>query len=52
MLHHNSLEIHQREKEGIVILDLHRGKLVMGSGDIALGEFVRALYDAQSPSSF
>jgi anti-sigma B factor antagonist len=47
MLHHNSLEIHQREKEGIVILDLH-GKLVMGSGDIALGEFVRALYDADN----
>jgi anti-anti-sigma factor len=44
MLHHNHLDIHQREHEGIVILDLH-GKLIMGSGDIALGDFVRALFD-------
>ncbi len=35
MLHHNNLDIHQREREGIAILDLH-GKLVMGGGDIAL----------------
>jgi anti-sigma B factor antagonist len=44
MLHHNHLEIHQRENEGIVILDL-RGKLVMGSGDIALGDFIRPLFE-------
>lgn len=42
MLHHNALEIHQRENQGIVILDL-RGKLEMGHGDIALREFVEAL---------
>jgi anti-sigma B factor antagonist len=43
MLHHN-LEIRQREKEGIAILDLH-GKLVLGGGDIALRDFVQSLYD-------
>jgi anti-sigma B factor antagonist len=43
MLLHDKFEIHQREKEGIVILDLH-GKLVMGSGDVALGDFVRSLF--------
>jgi len=43
MLHHN-LEIRQREKEGIAILDLH-GKLVMGGGDIALRDFVQSLFD-------
>ena len=42
MLNHDNLEIHQREKEGIVILDLD-GKLFMGSGDIALSDFVQAL---------
>jgi anti-anti-sigma factor len=42
MLHHHNLEIDQREKEGIAILDLD-GKLVMGSGDIALNDFVHAL---------
>jgi anti-sigma B factor antagonist len=47
MLHHDRLEIHQREKEGIVILDLH-GKLVMGGGDIALGDFVRSLFTDHS----
>jgi anti-sigma B factor antagonist len=46
MLHHN-LEIRQREKEGIAILDLH-GKLVLGGGDIALRDFVQALYDHDS----
>ncbi|MGA2877550.1 MAG: STAS domain-containing protein [Bryobacteraceae bacterium] len=45
MLHHDQLEIHQREKEGIVILDLH-GKLIMGDGDIALRDFVQSLFDA------
>lgn len=43
MLHHHNLEIDQREKEGIAILDLD-GKLVMGSGDIALNDFVHALF--------
>jgi anti-sigma B factor antagonist len=39
MLHHHKLDIHQRETEGIVILDL-KGHLVMGGGDIALRDFV------------
>lgn len=43
MLHHN-FDIHQREKEGIVILDLH-GNLIMGGGDIALRDFVQSLLD-------
>jgi anti-sigma B factor antagonist len=38
MLHHKDLEIHQRETQGVVILDL-RGKLEMGRGDIALREY-------------
>ncbi|HXI39317.1 MAG TPA: STAS domain-containing protein [Bryobacteraceae bacterium] len=42
MLHHSSLEIHQREDQGIVILDLH-GELEMGNGDVALREFVENL---------
>jgi anti-sigma B factor antagonist len=41
---HRGLEIQQREKEGIVILDL-KGHLVMGGGDIALREFVQGLFD-------
>jgi anti-sigma B factor antagonist len=44
MLHHDKLEIHQRENEGIVILDLH-GKLVMGGADIALRDCVQSLFD-------
>jgi anti-sigma B factor antagonist len=44
MFHHDNLEIHQRENEGIVILDLH-GKLVMGGSDIALRDFVQSLFD-------
>jgi anti-sigma B factor antagonist len=44
MLHHNNFDIHQREQEGIVILDLH-GKLVLGGGDIALRDFVQSLLD-------
>jgi anti-sigma B factor antagonist len=47
MLHHNNLEIHQRENEGIVVLDLH-GKLVMGGGDIALSDCVRSLFDGDN----
>jgi anti-sigma B factor antagonist len=44
MLHHGKLEIHQREKEGIAVLDLH-GKLVLGDGDRALHDFVQSLLD-------
>lgn len=47
MLHHNHLEIHQRENEGIVILDLH-GRLVMGGGDIALSDCVRSLFECEN----
>jgi anti-sigma B factor antagonist len=43
MLHHN-LDIHQRDRDGITILDLH-GNLVMGKSDIALHDFVQALFD-------
>jgi anti-sigma B factor antagonist len=39
MLHHNKIDIHQREREGIAILDL-KGHLVMGGGDMALRDFV------------
>lgn len=42
MLHHSSLEIHQREEQGIDILDLH-DKVEMGNGDVALREFVENL---------
>ena len=45
MLHHNKLDIHQREREGIVILDLH-GNLIMGKSDIALRDFIQSLFDA------
>jgi anti-anti-sigma factor len=41
---HKGLEIQQREKEGIVILEL-KGHLVMGGGDIALREFVQCLFE-------
>jgi anti-sigma B factor antagonist len=44
MLHRDNLEIHQREREGIAILDLH-GKLVMGKADIALRDFVQSIFD-------
>jgi anti-sigma B factor antagonist len=47
MLHHKGIEIHQRENQGIVVLDL-QGKLEMGHGDIALGEFVRSLLDCEN----
>jgi len=45
MFDHDQLNIHQRENEGIVILDL-KGHLVIGSGDRALREAVQALFDA------
>ncbi|MBV9770457.1 MAG: hypothetical protein JOZ32_12860, partial [Bryobacterales bacterium] len=44
MFHHNKLDIQQREKEGIDILDL-KGRLVLGAGDIALRDFVQSLFD-------
>jgi anti-sigma B factor antagonist len=44
MLHHNKLDIQQREKEGIAILDLN-GHLIMGGGDIALRDCVQSLFD-------
>lgn len=42
MFLHPHLEIHQRENEGIAVLDLS-GKLEMDKGDIALREFVESL---------
>jgi anti-sigma B factor antagonist len=44
MLNHDHLEIHQRENEGIVIVDL-KGHLVLGAGDNALRETVESLFD-------
>jgi anti-sigma B factor antagonist len=44
MFDHNKLEIHQRENEGIVVLDL-KGHLVLGAGDNALRETVQSLFD-------
>ncbi|MGA2211990.1 MAG: STAS domain-containing protein [Bryobacteraceae bacterium] len=44
MFHHDHLGIHQRENEGIVILDL-KGNLVLGGGEIPLRESVQALFD-------
>lgn len=45
MLHHSSLEIQQRENQGIAILDL-RGKLEMGRGDIVLRDYVENVLGA------
>jgi anti-sigma B factor antagonist len=44
MFDHDNLEIHQREREGIAILDL-KGHLVLGAGDSALRESVQTLFD-------
>ncbi len=44
ILHHHHLNIHQRERENIVILDLD-GRLVMGGGDIALRDLAQSLFD-------
>lgn len=41
MLDHN-LEIHQRENDGVTVLDL-RGKLEMGTGDVTLRDFADVL---------
>ena len=43
MFDHDKLEIHQRENEGIVVLDL-KGHLVLGAGDNALRETVQSLF--------
>ncbi len=45
MFDHDHLDIHQRENEGIVILDL-KGSLVLGGGDIPLKDSVQALFDS------
>jgi anti-sigma B factor antagonist len=45
MFEHDKLEIHQRENEGIAVLDL-KGHLVLGAGDNALREAVQSLFDA------
>ncbi len=44
MFDHDKLEIHQRENEGIVVLDL-KGHLVLGRGDNALRDTVQSLFD-------
>src|SRR3984957_2837487 len=44
MLHHAHLGIHQREAEGIDILDL-KGRLVLGGGEVALRDSVQSLFD-------
>jgi anti-sigma B factor antagonist len=44
MLHHAHLEIHQRDREGIDILDL-KGRLILGGGEVALRDFVQSLFD-------
>ncbi len=49
MLHHDKLEIQQKEREGIVILDLH-GNLIMGKSDSALRDFVQSLFDHHNRS--
>jgi anti-sigma B factor antagonist len=45
MFNHDDLEIHQRERDGIIILDL-KGHLVMGHGDSSLRESVQTLFDS------
>ena len=44
MFDHDKLEIHQRENEGIVVLDL-KGHFVLGAGDNALRDTVQSLFD-------
>ena len=44
MFDHNNIEIHEREREGIVLLDL-KGHLVLGAGDTTLREAVQSLFD-------
>lgn len=42
MFHLTGLEIHRRDNQGIVVLELH-GKLHMGSGDEAVRDFAESL---------
>jgi anti-sigma B factor antagonist len=44
MFDHKNLEIHQREREGIVILDI-KGHLALGAGDVELREAAQSLFD-------
>jgi len=44
MFLHKGLEIHEREDQGVVILELH-GKLDMGDGAEALREFAGGLFE-------
>jgi anti-sigma B factor antagonist len=44
MFDHDKLEMHQRENEGIVVLDL-KGHLVLGAGDNSLRDTVQSLFD-------
>lgn len=44
MFEHDKLEIHDRQREGITILDL-KGHLVMGEADAALRSMVQSLFD-------
>ena len=44
MFEHDHLAVHQRENEGIAILDL-KGHLVLGGGDNTLRDTVQALFD-------
>jgi anti-sigma B factor antagonist len=43
LFEHDNLDVHQREQEGVVILDLH-GHLVLGCGDVVLREAVETLF--------
>jgi anti-sigma B factor antagonist len=45
MLHRDHLVIHQRETEGVVILDL-KGNLLLGASDGALRDSVLSLFEA------
>jgi anti-sigma B factor antagonist len=44
MFDHQELQTHQREREGILILDL-KGHLIIGQGDSELRNAVQALFD-------
>jgi len=45
MFEHDNLQIHQREREGIVILDL-KGSLTLGDGDLELRDRLPALHQS------
>jgi anti-sigma B factor antagonist len=44
LFEHDKLETHQREREGVAILDL-KGHLVLGCGDVVLRETVESLFN-------